>query len=415
MASSITGSKDSELGQDAASETEIDDEHDLPLDYELNVTLDKIAQQLTDKDLDRMKFLYSGECGLGRRVQKEITTPLQFFDHMKRSRRLDRNNLLHVQALLWNLGKKDLYKIFVEFARQCNRAPLHFYSNDIDEGDTERSPVRFHISGVTTDRRQIQKLQGLLAKLLVTPEATIALNGVKPFHSIVVTFLIPNSAVAILKDLTSEEKGLLQQCDVDCVFIGEFKISIKDEKFETPEKLNERDEVNKLLNRNKQLQKDLEDTETRLIRREKELVSLQPAVSGSDTPDKSRCIYRRSTSGSKMKIRRASSHYDVLNEISLRLSDEHRTKLSVGYTFTTEEEDQLQQNKHHVLRVLIDKDIKVDIRNRVLKLLRKLDDDSILEEAELYLSKLPEIDIDLVEEPTFDEEPEPDAPRIISN
>ncbi|XP_021339980.1 uncharacterized protein LOC110441200 [Mizuhopecten yessoensis] len=412
MATSITGSNDSVRGKDAASETEIDDEHDLPLDYELNVTLDKIAQKLTDKDLDRMKFVYSGECGLGRRVQEIITTPLQFFDHMKRSRRLDRNNLLHVQALLWNLGKTDLNKIFVKFARQCDRAPLHFFSNDIDEGDTERSPVSFHISGVATDRRQIQKLQGLLAKLLVTPEATIFLNGVQPFHSIVVTFLIPNSAVAILKDLTSEEKGLLQQCDVDCVFIGEFKIRIKDEKFEIPEKLNERDEVKKLLNWNKQLQKNLEDTETRLIHREKEL---QRAVSGSEKPDKSQCIYKRSISGSKTRIRRASSHYDVLNEISLRLSDEHRKKLSEGYTFTLEELDHLQLNKHHVLRVLVDKDIKVDIRNRVLKLLRKLDEDSILQEAVLYLSKFSETDIDLVEEPTFDEEPDPKKRRIISN
>ncbi|XP_033747448.1 uncharacterized protein LOC117332585 [Pecten maximus] len=405
-----TSSTPERKGKDAAPK--MDDEHDLPLDYELNVTLDKIAQQITDADLKRMKFHYSGERGLGRRVQEEITDALLFFDHMKRSRHLDRNNLLHVQALLWNLGKKDIYDQFVEFARKCNSAPLHFYASEGEEDHPDRSPVKFHISGVATDRRQIQGLQGLLARLLVIPEEAIALNGVKPFHSIVITFLIPHRALAILKDLTSEEKGLLQQCHVDCVFIGDAKISFTDAKYETPEKLSERTEILKLLEHNKLLEKKLEDIEIELVRKDNKLASLQRSVTESDTPEKREQRSSRRTSGSLPRVGRESSHYDVLNEISLHLTEENRRRLSEGYTFTDEEREQLQQNKHHLLRVLIDKDVKTDTRNRVLDLIRKLEDDSLLEVAEQYLGKLPEMDIDWTEEPHFYEEPEPDVPEV---
>ncbi|XP_069133855.1 uncharacterized protein [Argopecten irradians] len=389
-----------------------DDDHDIPLDYELNVMLDKIAQNLTANDLNRMKRYYSGEGGLGRRVQEEITDPLQFFDHMQRSGRLDRNNLLYLQAILWHLGRKDVYDMFVQCARKCNTKPLHFYTRDEHEDHPGRSSANFHISGEAIDRCQVQQLQGLLAKLLIVPEEEISLNGVKPFHSIVITFLIPDSALTILKDLTSEEKGLLQQCDVDCAFIGDLKISFTDKKYTTPTKLNERDEILKLLERNKQLEMRMEDLEVELLKKDKKLSSLQRSTVDLDTPEGRKSLTKRETNvllfptDSFARLKSGPSHHDLLNEISVLLTTEQRMTLSEGYTFTDQEQEHLQQNKQHFLRVLVDKDIKTDTRNRVLELIRKLENESLLVETTNLLDKLPEIDIDWSIGPTFDEDPD---------
>ncbi|XP_069133535.1 uncharacterized protein [Argopecten irradians] len=228
---------------------ETDVEHNIPLDYELNLTLVEIDQELTPENLKHMKYCYSGEEGFGRRVQDKIETGLDFFEHMKMSMRLDRNNLLYLQTLLWKIDH------------------------------TGRSPVTFHLSGEAVDRRHVHRLQGLVARLLIIPEETIFVNEVKVFHSIVITFLIPDSALSILKDLTSEEKGLLKQCDVDCVFIGKIKISFTG-KYKTPVKLKERCEILKLLQRNKQLERRIEYLQIALLEKKKKQEKNKRKING---------------------------------------------------------------------------------------------------------------------------------------
>jgi hypothetical protein len=56
---------------------------------------------------------------------EQITDAIDLFRHLKESRLLSPNNFATLQAMIWHLGRKDLYRKFVDF---CETRPstLHF-------------------------------------------------------------------------------------------------------------------------------------------------------------------------------------------------------------------------------------------------------------------------------------------------
>ncbi|XP_033747450.1 uncharacterized protein LOC117332587 [Pecten maximus] len=248
------------MAAEGSSVDKYDVQSDLPsLEWELNLVLDDIAQEMTEDDVDRMKDFCSGEEGIPAGVLDKITSGRQFFKLLRRQCYLDRHNLLYLQAMLWNLGKqrRTLYKKLSEFAKRCELEPLNFftYEETIIPGFQY---VHFHVSGTDTSRRDIDRLQALVAKLVRAPLHLVHVSGVQPFRSIIITFRVPVDLVGALKQLTAEEKGLLQAEGIDSFFIDEEEIRIAHEKSDIPARLSERDEVIKLMNRNRKLEKEVE-------------------------------------------------------------------------------------------------------------------------------------------------------------
>lgn len=249
------------MADDNGSSVDKYDVHsDLPsLDWELNLVLVEIADEIEPDDLERLKFLCSGEAGFPSSILENITTCLKFFESLRRNCLLDRYNLLFLQAMLWRLGKKKrgLYKKLSDFARRCETEPLNFFTTEeITMPDVVH--VHFHVSGTDTSKRDISNLQLLVSKLTGAPYHTIHVCGVKPYRSIIITFRIHVDFVEALKQLTAAEKGLLRAEGIDSFFMDEEEFRIAEEKADIPARLSERDEVVKLMNRNRKMEKEVE-------------------------------------------------------------------------------------------------------------------------------------------------------------
>ena len=68
-------------------------------------------------------LLLSGrDGGFGRPVLEELEKPLHLFDLMRRHKFLDRNNIIYLQAMLYKIGRPDLYDSAIEYAHSVGEA-----------------------------------------------------------------------------------------------------------------------------------------------------------------------------------------------------------------------------------------------------------------------------------------------------
>lgn len=75
-----------------------------------------------------LSFDYIAGGLIGRAALNKATSAGLFFRSLRDMEFLSCNNLLHLQAMLWHIGRKDLHRDMVEFARSCRKLPLHFFS-----------------------------------------------------------------------------------------------------------------------------------------------------------------------------------------------------------------------------------------------------------------------------------------------
>ncbi|CAC5408621.1 unnamed protein product [Mytilus coruscus] len=110
-------------------------------DYQLHVFLMKIARQITDEEFKEIKFYCSGKNGMAKGILEKIEDCISLFRHMKELNMLSNENLATFQAMIWHLGRKDLYKQFVEFCKNREEI-LHFFapSDKPDFKDNEHIP-----------------------------------------------------------------------------------------------------------------------------------------------------------------------------------------------------------------------------------------------------------------------------------
>ena len=81
--------------------------------------------------------LLTGPKGLGRRLLSEIKTAPELFDWLQKNNFLDRNNLLILQAVLFKLGRMDLYEKAVVYAQSIGDV-VHFSPPPKEPGKTPK-------------------------------------------------------------------------------------------------------------------------------------------------------------------------------------------------------------------------------------------------------------------------------------
>ncbi|XP_076110133.1 uncharacterized protein LOC143078942 [Mytilus galloprovincialis] len=227
-------------------------------DYQLHVFLMKIAKQITDEEFNEIKFYCSGKNGMAKGILEKIEDCISLFRHMKELNMLSNENLATFQAMIWHLGRKDLYRQFVEFCK--NREDiLHFFASS-DKPANGYIHVDFHIRGTKDFRLQdLEELRNSLSNLLCCPPGHIIIDGIEPTSSIHITFMIPEFCIEHLLTITEADKGRLYACGVDRFKVEEQLVDCID--FKENEHIPSLDKdvaVTKLLQTKKQLEKDLE-------------------------------------------------------------------------------------------------------------------------------------------------------------
>ncbi|XP_060070140.1 uncharacterized protein LOC132550141 [Ylistrum balloti] len=242
-------------------------------DWTFNVMLDRIAEALTDNDLERMKSYCKGGY-LGRKALTEAMTPLKFFQLLRDMEVLNCNNLLHLQAMLWHVGRRGLHKDIVTFARKCRRQPLYFFTPK-GEPVNGYKHVKFHIGGSEANRRQVDYLRDFVAELLCVQNEDVILVGFEPSNSIVITFMVPEEAIESLFDLEREDKGVLKSMKVDYIFVDEDEISLIGENMQKPTTTAQIAAMSKLVKERDQYRSKLEKSQCLLQKRNEELLQSQ--------------------------------------------------------------------------------------------------------------------------------------------
>ncbi|XP_033747580.1 uncharacterized protein LOC117332691 [Pecten maximus] len=250
-------------------ESNMDDDLVISTEWKLNVLLDKISQSLKEEDLPRMKF-YCRAGTIGRKALSEAVNPLMFFQLLMDNEFLNCNNLLHLQAMIWHIGRKDLYKDMVAFARECRRQPLYFFTPKIKPVNGYKH-VKFHIGGSETNRREVENLRGVVAELLCVQHEDVMLVGFEPSNSIIITFMVPEEAIETLYDLEPEDRSVLKSMKVDYIFQDEQEIPLIGEKMQKPTTISQIEATSKLLRDRDQLTSKLGKLQSLLQKRNEEL------------------------------------------------------------------------------------------------------------------------------------------------
>ncbi|XP_045198029.2 putative uncharacterized protein DDB_G0268364 [Mercenaria mercenaria] len=176
-----------------------------PADWQFNILLRKLGDSIPAEDLSKMKSLFEGEGGIGKGVQEKMKSPSDFFRILRARGYISRDNLLHLQAILFWAGRKDLIQDAVEYSKTIGNV-LHFYASSYEPENGYRY-VKFHIDGkdfTNYSRKDLELLRKKVATLLFVPEQFIIIKGIEPASSLVITLMIPDIYVEILKELLDE-------------------------------------------------------------------------------------------------------------------------------------------------------------------------------------------------------------------
>uniref|UniRef100_A0A8B8B896 Poly [ADP-ribose] polymerase 14-like isoform X4 n=1 Tax=Crassostrea virginica TaxID=6565 RepID=A0A8B8B896_CRAVI len=193
----------------------------IPQDFELNTFLQKLADEITDEDLQKLKTLLHGDGGLQRRVLEGITSPVDFLTVLKERMYLNRENMIFLQACLWNIGRRDLHRKCVEFAKSSDKI-LHFYcpKETLENG---YQFIKFHVAGGldTFQRPHLDHVRRTVAQLLGCQPEHVFVAGIEPSNSLVVTLMVPAAYVDLVPCADRCELGFLRTVDVDKITIKE--------------------------------------------------------------------------------------------------------------------------------------------------------------------------------------------------
>ncbi|XP_071179739.1 uncharacterized protein [Mytilus edulis] len=229
------------------------------LDYKLNVFLVNIAREITDEDLDIMKFVISGDQGSPRGVLEKITTAFKLFDHLKGRCLLSRDNILCLQAMLYHARRIDLFNELLEFAKERGET-LHCYpeSNTPVNG---YKYVKFHVAGTANyNRSTLEAIRSTASTYMNVPLHFVTVQGIQATQSYLVTFMVPDHCIEYLTRLKPAEKQCLLSLGVDFIVVEDNTIALRDKKVDTKAepgiRLNE--ELQYYFKRNATLHKQLE-------------------------------------------------------------------------------------------------------------------------------------------------------------
>ncbi|XP_056001251.1 protein mono-ADP-ribosyltransferase PARP14-like isoform X3 [Ostrea edulis] len=193
----------------------------IPLDFELNNFLQRLADDVTDEDLHKLKALLHGDGGLQKRTLASIESAIDFFTVLKEKLYLNRENLIFLQACLWNVGRRDLHRKCVEFAKSSEKI-LHFYCPK-ETPENGYQFIRFHVAGGldTFQRPHLEHVRRTVAQLMGCLAEHVFVAGIEPSNSLVVTLMVLASYVDLLPCADKHELVLLRAIDVDKIILKE--------------------------------------------------------------------------------------------------------------------------------------------------------------------------------------------------
>ncbi|XP_063416913.1 uncharacterized protein LOC134699235 [Mytilus trossulus] len=192
-------------------------------EFPLNVFLQKLSKQLTEEEFEDLKFLCQGKGGIRKGDMSQLKTSLDLFTILREREIITTENLLTLQAMIWHIGRKDLYKGFVRFCEQSDNT-LYFFEAP-EKAEDEQEHVKFHVMGYKC-RTDLYKLRGAVSKILCCPERYVIIRGIEQSNSLWITFMIPDWCTDILICLSIKSWKVLEELTVDKIFIQSVKKEI---------------------------------------------------------------------------------------------------------------------------------------------------------------------------------------------
>lgn len=200
-----------------------------PVDWAFNDLLVNIANEMTEEDLEDAKARFKGDEGFGRRLLSEIKTPLQLFDSLQKHLFLSRNNLLFLQAMLFKIGRMDLYDMALDYAQTIGDV-IYFCSPPLEPANGYRY-IQFHIEGKDfskVKRSSLEAMRMTAARLMIVPPEYVIIAGIEPSSSLLITFMIPERFIKFLEAALNQEPAIkeLTYLGIDIVRIGDKVVNI---------------------------------------------------------------------------------------------------------------------------------------------------------------------------------------------
>lgn len=118
-------------------------------DFALNAFLLELNDDLTDEDLEKLKFLCKGKYGIGKQILEKVQKPIDLFDILREKELLNEMNIITLQAMLWTLPRRDLQRKYVEFAESVESSVHFIVPREISENGYKY--LKFHIRGADLD------------------------------------------------------------------------------------------------------------------------------------------------------------------------------------------------------------------------------------------------------------------------
>lgn len=249
-----------EITHSKSTDSHIEDNPITP-SWRFNVFLDKIGQSITNDEISRMKS-YCTDGQIGRKALNKAETATAFFQLLRDMDHLNTNNILLLQAMLWHIGRKDLHQEMVEFARECRKVPLHFFSPK-EQPVNGYKHVKFHVRGRAVSRQEMETIRMTVAELLCVKITDVFFVGHIPSNSSVLIFMVPALAADVLHTMTVEDKDIFTTMKIDtimldgitihtCIEEAQFQVStstIDTETEQSAKLLQERDKLRSTLDR----------------------------------------------------------------------------------------------------------------------------------------------------------------------
>lgn len=249
-------------------------------DFTLNAFLLELNDDLTDEDLEKLKFLCSGKYGLSKRALERVEKPIDLFKILREKELLNEMNIITLQALLWTLPRKDLQKKYVEFAESLGSSVHFVLPRDTPENGYKY--LKFHIVGTdleTYQKPELEKLRSMIASLLRVPPEFVIVSGIEPSNSLLITIMVLEDDAQRMSTLPLASLTVLSEMFVNSVMVNEKQILISGDAkqtngiFQTNSRMEE--EARKALCRQIQAERELEKAHDKISKLQSELASAQ--------------------------------------------------------------------------------------------------------------------------------------------
>lgn len=196
-------------------------------DFALNAFLLELNDDLTDEDLEKLKFLCKGKYGIGKQILEKVQKPIDLFDILREKELLNEMNIITLQAMLWTLPRRDLQRKYVEFAESVESSVHFIVPREISENGYKY--LKFHIRGADLDtykKNELEKLRWMIANLLRVPPDFVIVSGIEPSKSLLITFMVQDYIAERIVSLQPISLTVLAEMYVTDVTVDEHSIKI---------------------------------------------------------------------------------------------------------------------------------------------------------------------------------------------